>query len=112
MNGYALAADLLPEDYRRALPPACLEAEEIRLRVGRSPTLLRDGREQSFFERSCQEKSGRPYRHVLIDNIRDDGVCICKLLLAYQRQSQGTGKVHAYHEDADDSRPVYHGSVH
>lgn len=27
MNGYALAADLLPEDYRRALPPACLEAE-------------------------------------------------------------------------------------
>ena len=56
MNGYALAADLLPEDYRRALPPACLEAEEIRLRVGRSPTLLRDGREQSFFERSCQEK--------------------------------------------------------
>ncbi len=54
MDRYQQAVDLLPEDYRLRLEKI-KEAEEIRLRVGRAPTILRDGREQSFSERRSDE---------------------------------------------------------
>ncbi len=53
MDGSRLAADLLPPDYRQALRET--EAEEIRLRIGRAPTVLLDGRERRFHERVCTQ---------------------------------------------------------
>ena len=50
------AAALLPGDYRQALRPGVDGAEEVRLRCGRLPTLLCDGREHPFCERLCRQE--------------------------------------------------------
>ena len=47
------ALDLLPADYREALRDRGEGLEELRLRVGYEPTVLRDGRERRFCERVC-----------------------------------------------------------
>lgn len=57
MDRLLQAAALLPEDYRQALILRGIrEAEEIRLRTGRSPTWTEAGREHNFSERACREK--------------------------------------------------------
>ena len=51
------ALRLLPEDYRQALPRCNTDdMEEIRLRLGRAPTLLSCGRERAFTERPVKEE--------------------------------------------------------
>lgn len=57
MDGWTRALRLLPAAYRTKL--AQLDgsaAEEIRLRCGRQPTLLRDGKELAFSDRLCREE--------------------------------------------------------
>ena len=56
MDGFSRAAELLPEEYRRALVPEDRNAEEIRLRLGRAPTLLLGGRERRITERPVSER--------------------------------------------------------
>lgn len=56
MDGFSRAAELLPEEYRRALVPEDRGAEEIRLRLGRAPTLLLGGRERRITERPVSER--------------------------------------------------------
>ena len=78
MDALRRAAALLPGDYRQALCPGELGVEEIRLRCGRAPTLLCDGRERPFSERLCRqedlllvlEKASGASLHTVEDELR------------------------------------------
>lgn len=51
MDGYEHALGLLPQNWRQAAERcACGAAEEIRLRLGRRPGILKDGKETAFRE--------------------------------------------------------------
>lgn len=78
MDGFVRAAALLPADYRQALVTGVAGVEEIRLRCGRAPTLLLDGRERPFSERLCRqedllfvlEKASGASLHAVEDELR------------------------------------------